>query len=412
MSNSMKSVLLEAFQAAVAAAQPAAAIPLHLPSPPKGKTMIIGFGKAAATMARALEQHYPAPLEGVVVTRYGHILEPCQQIRVLEAAHPIPDANSVYATQQILAAVQNLQPEDLVICLVSGGGSALLCAPDGITLETKKLVTQALLSSGASIQEMNVIRKHLSLVKGGRLAVACQPARVHTLIVSDVVGDDLSSIASGATVPDPSTYADALEILQRYSINIPEVQYLLEHRMHSGTDTPKANHAAFTRVTNNLIVTNGIALQAIEKTLTQHSIQSQILSDSIEGNARVAAQSHAQALEKLEPNTALLSGGETTVLVQGHGRGGRNLEFILALALEQPNCYALAADSDGIDGSSNAAGAIITPDTLNRAAALGLDAKAYLENNDAHTFFEHLGDLVITGATGTNVNDIRILIQA
>jgi glycerate 2-kinase len=408
----MKQTLIEAFQAAIAAAQPATAIKTNLPSPPKGKTVVIGFGKAAATMARALEQLYDAPLSGVVVTRYGHVLEPCQRIRVLEASHPVPDHNGVMATQEILKAVHGLSEDDLVICLASGGGSALLCAPDGISLESKMRMTQSLLDSGASIQQINTVRKHLSLVKGGRLAQACAPARVLSLIVSDVVGDDLSSIASGPTVPDPSTFHQALEIFDHFRIDELSARSVLQNGAQSTTDTPKPGDAIFARVENRLIVTNALALEAAGRVLTQARIRARVFSDSIEGDARLAAQHHAQAAAKLEPMQAWLSGGETTVTVRGNGRGGRNLEFMLALALHNTGCYGLACDSDGIDGSSHGAGAVVTPDTLTRAAALGLDARAYLDNNDAHAFFERLDDLIVTGPTGTNVNDIRMVLRA
>ncbi len=407
----IRQTLLEAFHAAVAAAQPATAIRANLPPPPKGKIVVIGFGKAAATMARALETSYDEPLSGVVVTRYGHVLEPCQRIRVLEASHPVPDQNGVMAAQEILRAVHGLSEDDLVICLVSGGGSALLCAPDGISLESKMQVTQALLNSGASIGQVNTVRKHLSLVKGGRLAQACAPARILSLIVSDVVGDDLSSIASGPTVPDPTTYQKALEIFDHFGIDQLNARAVLQNGAHGSTDTPKPGDAIFARVENRLIVTNALALEAAGHVLSQAQIRSRVFSDSIEGDARIAARQHAQAASKLEPMQAWLSGGETTVTVRGNGRGGRNLEFMLAFALEHTGCYGLACDSDGIDGSSHGAGAVVTPDTLTRAAALGLDARAYLDNNDAHTFFERLGDLIVTGATGTNVNDIRMVLR-
>lgn len=346
----------------------------------------------------------------VVVTRYGHAIVQPIRIEMLEASHPVPDIASQEAGTRILEAVSHLSSDDLVIVLLSGGGSALMVAPNGVTLEEKLSINQQLLNSGADIGDMNIVRKHLSKLKGGRLALAAAPARVVSLIVSDVVGDDLSTIASGPTVPDPSTSQDALKVIQRFNINSPTaIQYLKQNH----NDIPKANHPAFSRVQNHLIVTNLIALEAAKNTLQDYKIQTQIWSDSITGEARIAAQQHAVKARTLKPGTAFLSGGETTVTVRGTGRGGRNCEFLLALALElngSPNLYALACDTDGIDGVTEAAGAILTPDSLERAAHLGLNAKMMLENNDAYTFFAALGDLVVIGPTGTNVNDFRCVI--
>ncbi len=368
---------------------------------------MVGGGKAAAGMAKALEDAWEGELEGVVVTRYGHATERPQRIRLLEASHPVPDQASEYAATQILEAVRGLSSDDLVMVLISGGGSALMVAPNGVTLAEKLQINQQLLNSGADIVEMNTVRKHLSNLKGGHLALAAAPARVIALIVSDVVGDDLSTIASGPTVPDPTRFQDAIRVLEKYQIDAPSA---LEHFRTSSLETPKPGHPAFARVENHLIVTNATALEAARVQLEAVGIRTRIFSDSITGEARAAAKLHALEARKLEPGTAFLSGGETTVTVRGTGRGGRNCEFLLALALElsgESNIYAIACDTDGIDGVTEAAGAILTPDSLKRAVRLGLDAAAMLENNDAYSFFAALGDLVVVGPTGTNVNDFR-----
>lgn len=389
-----------------------------LPEPPRGHTVVIGAGKAAASMAAALEAAWPGPLSGVVVTRYGHGADiSTKAVRVLEAAHPVPDAAGVAATQEILRSVAGLGADDLVLCLLSGGGSALLCGPSGVTLDQKAALTEQLLRCGASIDEMNAVRKHLSKVKGGQLAAACAPARVVSLIVSDVVGDDLSTIASGPTAPDPSTYTEAVVVLDRYRLAAPEARrHLVRGALGEYPETPKPGDPGEDRVQNHIIVSGASALGAAAAVLTADGLSTRILSDQITGPARRAAKDHARAIRAAPPGTALLSGGETTTVVPegATGRGGRNLEFLLALALELgegAGVYALAADTDGIDGSSDAAGAIITPDTLSRARQLGLDARAYLEGADAHGFFERLGDLVVTGPTGTNVNDFRLLLR-
>jgi glycerate 2-kinase len=405
--------LLAAFKAAVKAALPDQAVRDAVQSiqRPKGRTIVVGGGKATASMAKALEDAWDGPLEGVVVTRYGHAIERPTRIKLLEASHPVPDEMSEQAATQILASVRGLSSDDLVIVLISGGGSALMVAPNGVTLEEKFRINRQLLNSGADIGEMNTVRKHLSRLKGGRLALEAAPARVISLIVSDVVGDDLSTIASGPTVPDPTTFQDAIRVLEKYGI---DSQLALEHFQHSADETPKSDHPAFAWVENHLIVTNATALEAARIQLGNSGIKTQILSDSITGEARDAARTHALEAIKLEPRTAFLSGGETTVNVRGPGRGGRNCEFLLALALElksEANLYAIACDTDGIDGVTEAAGAIITPDSLERAAKLGLDAQAMLENNDAYSFFAALGDLVVVGPTGTNVNDFRVVLR-
>ena len=409
--------LLAAFDAAVKAARPDQAVrnAVHLIAPPGGRTVVVGAGKAAASMARALEEAWTEiwgrELSGVVVTRYGHSVVQPQHIELLEASHPVPDAASQQAATRILEAVSGLTEDDLVIVLVSGGGSALMVAPSGVTLEEKLRINQQLLQCGADIHEINAVRKHLSSIKGGHLAVAASPARMVSLIVSDVVGDDLSTIASGPTVPDTSTVRDALEVLIKHHIDSPAAFSHLRYRSH---ETPKAGHPRFERVENHLIVTNATALMTACHTLQRYGIEARIWSDSVTGEARDAAKTHADLARTLKPGEAFLSGGETTVTVKGTGKGGRNCEFLLALALElngKPGIYALACDTDGIDGVSDAAGAVLHPDTLARADKLGLDARAMLENNDAYSFFAALGDLVVVGPTGTNVNDFRAVMR-
>jgi glycerate 2-kinase len=412
--NDPRDQLLAAFHAAVKAALPDQAVREAVRSiqRPTGRTIVVGGGKAAASMAKALEDAWEGTLEGVVVTRYGHAIERPKRIKLLEASHPVPDAASERAATQILESVRDLSSEDLVIVLISGGGSALMVAPNGVTFEEKLRINQQLLNSGADIGEMNTVRKHLSWLKGGRLALKAAPARVISLIVSDVVGDDLSTIASGPTAPDPTTFQDAVQVLEKYGI---DSQPALEHFKNSQDETPKSDHSVFTRVENHLIVTNATALEAARIQLQSFGVVSSILSDSITGEARDAARTHALEARNLEPGTAFLSGGETTVTIRGTGRGGRNCEFLLALALEldgAPDLYAMACDTDGIDGVTEAAGAILTPDSLKRAAQLGLDAQAMLENNDAYSFFVALGDLVVVGPTGTNVNDFRAVLRA
>jgi glycerate 2-kinase len=410
-----RAILLNAFHTALDAAKPSHAMLGALPDAPKGRTVVVGGGKAAAGMAKALETAWPGELSGVVVTRYGHALEQPERIEVLEANHPVPDEASQHAGTRILGTVRGLSKDDLVIVLLSGGASALMVAPDGVTLQEKMRLSQQLLRSGADITEMNTVRKHLSRLKGGRLAVEAMPTRVVSMIVSDVVGDDLSVIASGPTAPDPSTFWDAIHVLEKYRITAPAA---LEHFQRGALgevpETPKSDHPAFSRTENHLIITNATALEAAKHELEKREFQARIWSDRITGEARDAAIEHAREAVKLAPGAAFLSGGETTVTVRGNGRGGRNLEFLLALALElqgADSIHAIACDTDGIDGASDAAGAIITPDTLERATQLGLNAHAMLEQNDAHTFFSRLGDLVQTGPTGTNVNDFRCVLK-
>lgn len=411
--------LLEAmFRAAVAAADPARLIRDHLPPRPKGRTVVVGAGKASAAMARAFEDAWDGWLEGLVVTRYGHGV-PCSRIRVVEAAHPVPDPAGEAAALEILRLVQGLNEDDLVVALISGGGSALLSAPaPGLTLADKQVVNRRLLTSGADIAEMNCVRKHLSAVKGGRLAAAAWPARMLTLTISDVPGDDPAVIASGPTVPDPTTFADARAILARYGIDGPAS--VIAHLEAAADETPKPGDHRFVRNEVRLIATPRLSLHAAAEVANTRGIAPLILSDSIEGEAREVARVMAGIArqvgrwgEPLPAPAVILSGGETTVTVRGNGRGGRNVEFLLGLALAlngQPNVHAVAGDTDGVDGAEEVAGAFIAPDTLARARSLGVDARKSLADNDGHSFFERLGDQLITGPTRTNVNDFRAVL--
>lgn len=422
-----RAVLRGLFDAAVAAADPARCLPAWLPdSPdsPRGRTVVVGAGKAAAAMARSVEDNWrgdPQRLSGLVVTRYGHGV-PTQRIEVVEAAHPTPDAAGQQAAARILDALTGLTADDLVLVLLSGGGSALLAAPmAGITLEQKRAVTKALLASGASIGEINCVRKHLSAIKGGRLALAAAPARVVTLAISDVPGDDLSTIASGPTVPDPTSCADALEIVERYGIELPAVarQALLTR----AAETPKAGDPRFSRCESHIIATAQTSLEAAAAAARAQGIAPLVLGDAIEGEARevarvlggIALSAAAHGVPLAAP-CVLLSGGETTVTVRGSGRGGRNAEFLLGLALAlggHARIHAIACDTDGIDGSEDNAGALLVADTLQRAAKAGIDLRQRLTENDAYSVFAALDDLVVTGPTRTNVNDFRaILIEA
>jgi glycerate 2-kinase len=408
-------------EVAIEAAKPDAILPPHLPPPPAGRTIVLGAGKAAAAMARAVERHMPGPLEGLVVTRYGHAV-PCARAEVVEAAHPVPDAAGRAAARRILDCAKSAGVDDLVLCLISGGASALLALPaDGISLEDKQAVNRALLASGADITQMNAVRKHLSAIKGGRLAAAAHPARVLSLLISDVPGDDPAVIGSGPTVPDPSTFADALAILRQYRIEPPAA--VLEHLRAARDETPKPGDPRLAGAETIIVARPQASLEAAAARARATGITPVILGDALEGEAREVAKVLAgialQVRRHGQPAAApcvLLSGGETTVTVRGSGRGGRNAEFLLALAVHlngAPGISALAADTDGIDGSENNAGAIVTPHTLARARDQGLDAKAMLADNDGYGFFAALGDLVTTGPTLTNVNDFRaILIEA
>ncbi|MGG4773487.1 glycerate kinase [Paenalcaligenes sp. Me52] len=418
MTTTPRELLQNMFTAAVRAALPEACIPPFLPAAPKGRTVVIGAGKASAEMARALEKHWPGKLEGVVVTRYGYAV-PCEHIRILEAAHPVPDEAGLHAAKTLLETVSNLTEDDLVICLISGGGSSLLPLPGpGISLEDKQHINRELLRSGANITEMNCVRRHLSLIKGGRLAAACHPAKVVNLLISDVPGDNPIDIASGPTVPDPTTCEEALEIVRRYGIKLPEgARRFLE----SGDgESIKADDPRLAHVTTHLIATPQLALQAAAKVAQDAGVTPVLLGDSIEGEARdvgkvmagiaLSVRAHNQPVAA---PCVLLSGGETTVTIKGTGRGGRNVEFLLSTAIAlngAEEVYGLAGDTDGVDGQEEIAGAVCTPDTLARAWKLGIRPRDSLDNNDGHGFFEALSDSVITGPTLTNVNDFRAIL--
>jgi hydroxypyruvate reductase len=409
------------FDAAVAAALPAVVVPAHLPPPPRNRVVVVGAGKASAAMAKAVEDAWPdTPLEGIVITRYGHAV-PCRRIEIVEAAHPVPDATGEAAARRILELVSGLGEDDLVLALISGGGSSLMALPaPGLTLADKQAVNRALLHSGASIDEMNAVRKHLSAIKGGRLAAAAFPARLVALMISDVPGDDPSVIASGPTVPDPTTFADALAILHKYGIGEP--RSVIAHLERGLDETPKPGDPRLARAQTVMIATPQMSLEAAAQVAREARVAPLILGDAIEGEAREVAKVMAgitrQVVRHGQPAPApcvLLSGGETTVTVRGKGRGGRNVEFLLALAVELgglAGVSAIAGDTDGIDGAEEIAGAVVTPDTLARAEAAGISAKARLADNDGHGFFEALGDQVITGPTLTNVNDFRAILVA
>ena len=423
--------LRELFRVAVERAQPRVGMAEHLPPPPKGRTLVLGAGKAGGAMAQALEALWPqdAPLSGLVVTRYGHVPPRpaglAQRIEVVEAAHPVPDAAGLQAAERMLALTEGLGADDLVLCLISGGGSALLTLPaGGLMLEDKQQINRQLLESGAAIAEMNCVRKHLSRIKGGRLAAACAPARVVTLTISDVPGDEPSIIASGPTVADASSCADALAILTRYQIELPEA---VRAALEAGTlETPKPGAACFAGHAVHLIATPQQSLEAAAAAAQAAGISAHILSDEIEGESREVGKVHAALARAVARRGApfarpcvILSGGETTVTIRprepgaAKGRGGRAGEFCLGLAQAlqgQGGVWALAADTDGIDGVEDNAGARVAPDTLARAAAQGLRLDDHLQRNDAYGFFGALDDLVVTGPTHTNVNDFRAML--
>ena len=418
-----RELLLGSFQAALAAADPLHIVPSHLPNPPAGRTLVVGAGKAAASMAAAVEAHWPpgAPLEGVVITRYGHGM-PTSRIRVVEAGHPVPDEAGESAAREILAGARGLMPDDLLLALVSGGGSSLLSLPvPGISMADLKAVTRELLRCGAPIQDMNTVRKHLSAIQGGRLAAACR-AQVLALVISDVTGDDPTHIGSGPCTPDPTTYADAIEILERFGVTPPAS--IAAHLAHGASgaiaETPKPGDQAFTRVENRVIATAHRSLAAGAAYVQARGVSPMVLGDSVTGESSEVAKVYAALARQIrahshpmKPPVALISGGETTVTVRGNGRGGRCTEFLLSLAIElegMERVHALACDTDGIDGSEDNAGAMLMPDALARAAAQGIVAKKLLAVNDGYGFFSALGDLVVTGPTRTNVNDYRIII--
>ncbi|HBR97721.1 MAG TPA: glycerate kinase [Gammaproteobacteria bacterium] len=420
MTATPKDFLNELFQVAINAAQAQRAMPAYLPSPPSGKTYVIGAGKAAAAMAQTFEQHWQGPLHGLVVTRYGHAV-PCDRIEVIEASHPVPDTAAQDAAQRVLALVQQATEDDLVVTLISGGGSSLLTLPlPGIALTDKQQLSRELLRSGATIQEINCVRRHLSAIKGGRLAQACYPARVINLMISDVPGDDPTDIASGPTVPDPTESEDARAMRDRYRITVPDA--VTQCLNSAAAESVKPGAAELPRIDTHIIATASTALQAAQQHAEAAGIPTLILGEHIEGEARDVAKVLAGISQQIQHGNGiahapclLLSGGETTVSVRGNGRGGRNVELSLALALAlrgTPGIHALAGDTDGIDGIDDNAGAYISPDTLQRAEQQGLHPQAYLDNNDAHSFFSAIGDSVVTGPTLTNVNDFRaILIQ-
>jgi glycerate 2-kinase len=414
-------LLRRMFDAAVASAQPALCIPPHLPPPESlgaGRLVVVGAGKASAAMARAVEEHWRGPLSGLVVTRYGYAV-PCERIEVVEAAHPVPDAAGVAAAERMLRLVEGLAADDLVLCLVSGGGSSLLTLPvAGSTLADKQQLNRALLASGATIGEMNCVRRHVSGIKGGRLAAACHPARVLTLLISDVPGDRPGDIASGPTVADPTTCADALDIVRRYAIDLPaSLRALLE----SGRgESLKPGDARLAGAETRIVAAPQMALDAAAAVARDAGVAAHILGDSIEGEAKdvgkvlagIALQV-AGRRQPFAPPCILLSGGETTVTVRGNGHGGRNVEFLLSLAIAldgRPGIHALAADTDGVDGAEEIAGAHLAPDSLARGWALGMRPKDRLADNDGHGFFQALGDSLVTGPTLTNVNDFRAIL--
>jgi glycerate 2-kinase len=421
-----RELLLGSFQAALAAADPLKIVGLHLPKPPKGRTLVVGAGKAAASMALAVEQHWAAnaPLDGLVITRYQHGLL-TNRITVVEAGHPVPDESGEKAAQEILRRVKALTVNDLLLVLVSGGGSSLLTLPaKGIAIDDIKNITRQLLASGAPIQDMNIVRKHLSAIQGGRLAAACR-APVTALVISDVTGDDPTHIASGPCAPDTSTYQDALDVILRHSANgVKAPKAIAEHLARGAKgevpETPKPGDKIFKRVENRVIATAHASLQAAADFFKSHGVQPAILGDSVTGEAREVAKVYGALAREVQAYgapwhapVALISGGECTVTVNGNGRGGRCAEFLLSLAVDlngAANIHALACDTDGIDGSENNAGALLAPDALKRARGKNIDAAKLLDNNDGYSFFHALDDLVVTGPTRTNVNDFRVML--
>jgi glycerate 2-kinase len=411
------------FDAALAAADPRRAMVGHIPQAVPGRTVLVGAGKAAAAMAQAFEALWRGPLEGLILTRYGHAVS-CDRIEILEASHPVPDDAGQRAARRILDLAQGLGPDDQLVFLASGGGSALLTLPaPGLTLADKQAVTRALLRSGATISEINTVRKHLSAIKGGRLAAAAAPARIVTLAISDVPGDDPAVIASGPAVPDATTFADARAVLAKYGIGKPAA--VINHLAAEANETPKPGDPIFRRARFELIASPQDSLKAAAAETLRRNVTPIVLSDQIEGEARGVALVHAAiarqlsagefrvGAEAIQPPAVLLSGGETTVTIRGRGRGGRNVEFLLALAVALAGAEgisALACDTDGIDGTEDNAGAILYPDSLARAAARGIAAKAALADNNGYGFFAALGDLVVTGPTLTNVNDFRAIL--
>ena len=413
-----RTLLRSMFDSAIAAAQPALRIPRFLPTSVKGRLVVIGAGKASAAMARTVEDHWHGPLEGFVVTRYGYAV-PCSRIEIAEASHPVPDAAGHAAARRMLETVCGLCADDTVLCLISGGGSSLLPLPlAGLTLEDEQAVHRELLKSGATITEMNCVRRHLSAIKGGRLAAACHPARVINLLISDAPGDDPIDIASGPTVPDPTTRADALAVMRRYGLSVP--QRVFDALKRDDAESMKPGDPRLPLIETHLVATPQIALEAAAAVARDAGVVPCILGDAIEGEARdvgkVMAGLSLQVARRGQPFQApcvLLSGGESTVTVRGAGRGGRNVEFLLSLAIAldgEPGIHAIAGDTDGVDGQEEIAGATLAPDTLERAWSLGIRPRDALDANDGHGFFEALGDSVVTGPTLTNVNDFRAIL--
>ncbi len=424
-SNAPREMLIASFHAAVAAVQADRVLPAHLPRPPRGRTVVVGAGKAAADMAACVEAHWPdsAPLSGLVVTRHGHGAA-TRRIEVVEAGHPLPDAAGLDAAERLSRLLRETGADDLVLALVSGGGSSLLTLPaQGLTLEDVRAVCGTLLNCGAPIADINCVRKHLSLTLGGRLALACR-APVRVLMISDVTGDDPTVIASGPFAPDPTTFDDALSVLARRRVQAPDpvARFLRDGALHAREETPKPGAACFAHVEHRLLANGRTALRGAADFFARCGITPVILGDSFTGEAREAAQVFAALVREVRlhgspwrPPVVLLSGGETSVTVRGRGRGGRNVEFQLALALAlqgMEGVFALAADTDGIDGSGDCAGAVIAPDSLARAETLGLTARSCLDDNDAYRLFSTLGDLVYTGPTRTNANDYRAILIA
>lgn len=413
-----KAFLVSLFDAAVSAADPAHTIRRFLPEKPKGRTIVIGAGKASAQMASAFEEAWDGPLEGIVVTRYG-FTTPCERIEIIEAAHPVPDAAGFEASKRILKIVNELSEDDLVVALISGGGSALLPAPaSGLTLKDEFAVNRALLASGAPISSMNTVRKHVSAIKGGRLAIAAYPAKVVSLLVSDIPGDHPQFIASGPTVADAADREGALRITSQYKMQLPDA--VMAHLNSSAADAPKPDDAKLARAEHHIIASAAKSLESSVELARAAGIDAAILSDAIEGESREAARTQAaMAKEILHRNrpfkkpVLLLSGGETTVTIKGKGKGGPNTEFLLSLAMDingEANIHALCADTDGIDGSEDNAGAFVNGETISKMREAGMDPVTYLENNDAWSAFNQIGELFVPGPTGTNVNDFRAIL--
>ncbi|MFK4824433.1 glycerate kinase [Paenochrobactrum sp. BZR 588] len=413
-----RALLTSLFEAAVDAADPLTRIKAFLPEKPKGKVVVIGAGKGSAHMARAFEQCWDGDFSGVVVTRYGFGVD-CEKIEIIEASHPVPDEAGSQAAKRLFAAVENLTEDDLVVALISGGGSALLPAPaDGLTLDDEVAVNEALLASGLPISAMNVIRKHISKVKGGRLAAACFPAKVVSLIVSDIPGDNPAYVASGPTVPDRSTRHDALQIIVQYGLKLPD--NVMQHLQSDAANAPLADDACFKNHEVHVIASAAISLEAAVTRAEQYNIPAVILSDAIEGEAREVAHVHSAIAKEIsmrdrpfQKPVILLSGGETTVTMRHKGKGGRNTEFLLSLAMDiagDGRIYALAADTDGIDGSEDNAGAFADGTSIDRLREKGLNGADFLQKNDAWSAFSALNDLYVTGPTGTNVNDFRAIL--